>query len=91
MQLHRRVLIPIVKLLLKHGANINCKTEDEQKTPLIAATEGTSLTKYAKFTSVTTDENQIAVIKLLLEGVQMLMQKQMKVEMHSWQLLMLVV
>ncbi|WP_392530126.1 ankyrin repeat domain-containing protein [Nostoc sp. C117] len=59
--------IPVVKLLLKYGANINCKTEDEQKTPLIAAAEGTSLARYAKFTSVTTDENQITVIKLLLE------------------------
>ncbi|MBH8561968.1 ankyrin repeat domain-containing protein [Nostoc sp. CENA67] len=59
--------IPVVKLLLKHGADVNCKTEDEQKTPLIAAAEGTSLARYPTFTSLTTDENQITVIKLLLE------------------------
>lgn len=58
--------VAMVKLLLEHGAEINCFTEDEHKTPLITAAEGAGLARYPHITSVTTDENQVAVIELLL-------------------------
>lgn len=58
--------VAVVKLLLEHGAEVNCFTEDEHKTPLIMAAEGAGLARYPQITSVTTDENQVAVIELLL-------------------------
>ena len=57
--------VEIVQLLLEHGANANCKAEDDLDTPLISAAKGTGLAKN-RLSSYTSDERQIKVIKLLL-------------------------
>ncbi|MEG4169611.1 MULTISPECIES: ankyrin repeat domain-containing protein [unclassified Microcoleus] len=58
--------VAVVKLLLEHKADANCFTEDQHETPLTMAAQGAGLARFSHITSVTTDDNQVAIIELLL-------------------------
>lgn len=58
--------LPIVRVLLEAGANLEGKTEDDGKTPLMLAAEGTAL--LATYPSSVDRMNQIEVIRLLISA-----------------------
>ncbi|BAY73557.1 ankyrin repeat domain-containing protein [Trichormus variabilis] len=58
--------LPIVRVLLEAGANLESRTEDDGKTPLMSSAEGSAL--LATYPSSIDRMNQIEVIRLLINA-----------------------